>query len=119
MILEIAGLTKRFGGITAVDDMHLSVAPGEVHAVVGPNGSGKTTLFNLISGAVPATSGQISFEGRRIEALPPHKRAQLGITRTFQNIKLFADLNVLENVLVGQHAISKTGNDSLVRWWGA
>ncbi len=119
MILEIAGLTKRFGGITAVDDMHLSVAPGEVHAVVGPNGSGKTTLFNLISGAVPATSGQISFEGRRIEALPPHKRAQLGITRTFQNIKLFADLNVLENVLVGQHAISNTGIGSLVRWWGA
>ena len=119
MILEIAGLTKRFGGITAVDDMHLSVAPGEVHAVVGPNGSGKTTLFNLISGAVPVTAGQISFEGRRIEALPPHRRAQLGITRTFQNIKLFPELNVLENVLVGQHSVSNTGIGSLVRWWSA
>lgn len=119
MILEIAGLTKRFGGITAVDDMHLSVAAGEIHAVVGPNGSGKTTLFNLISGAVPVTAGQISFEGRRIDALPPHRRAQLGITRTFQNIKLFPDLNVLENVLVGQHSVSNTGVGSLVRWWGA
>lgn len=119
MILEVAGLTKRFGGITAVDDMYLSVAPEEIHAIVGPNGSGKTTLFNLISGAVPATAGQITFEGRRIEALPPHKRAQLGITRTFQNIKLFPELNVLENVLVGQHPLADTGLGSLVRWWGA
>lgn len=119
MILEIDQLTKRFGGITAVDGMQLSVAPKTVHAIVGPNGSGKTTLFNLISGAVPATEGSIVFEAQRIEQLPPHERARLGIKRTFQNIKLFGELSVLENVMTGQHTVASTGFSSLFRWWGA
>ena len=113
MILETTGLAKRFGGITALDNLDLSIAPNTVHAIIGPNGSGKTTLFNLISGAVPPSSGRIVFDGQRIDALPPHERASLGIKRTFQNIRLFGDLTVLENVLVGQHPLAPTGLTSL------
>ena len=119
MILKIERLTKRFGGLTAVDAIDLDVAGNAVHAIIGPNGSGKTTLFNLISGAIEVTSGTITFEGRRIDALAPHQRARLGIKRTFQNIRLFNDLSVLENVMVGQHPVAVTGFSSLYRRWGA
>lgn len=101
MILEIAGLTKRFGGITAVDDMHLSVAPGEVHAVVGPNGSGKTTLFNLISGRFPISGGSISLNGSRIDKLPPHEINRLGLSRSFQITSIFPKMTVFENIRCG------------------
>ncbi|MSQ72369.1 MAG: ABC transporter ATP-binding protein [Betaproteobacteria bacterium] len=117
MILEAAGLTKRFGGLVAVDHLDMSVAPGSVHAIVGPNGSGKTTLFNMISGAAFPSEGTISFEGARLDLLPPHRRARIGIKRTFQNIRLFEELTVLENVLAGQHAIASTGFTSLFRQW--
>jgi branched-chain amino acid transport system ATP-binding protein len=118
VILEIAALTKRFGGITALDGMDLAIEPRSVHAIIGPNGSGKTTLFNLISGAVPPSAGQIRFDGRRIDELPAHERAGLGIKRTFQNIRLFGELSVLDNVLVGQHPLATTGAASLFRRWG-
>ena len=119
MILQLEGLTKRFGGLIAVDDLDLAVAKYSVHAIIGPNGSGKTTLFNLISGAVPVTSGAIVFDGARIEALAAHERARLGIKRTFQNIRLFNELSVLENVMVGQHPVASTGLASLYRRWSA
>jgi ABC-type branched-subunit amino acid transport system ATPase component len=119
MILELKRLTKRYGGLTAVDGVDLAVAENSVHAIIGPNGSGKTTLFNLVSGAVPATSGEIVYDGERIEGRPAHERARLGIKRTFQNIRLFNELSVLENVLVGQHPIATTGLASLYRRWSA
>jgi branched-chain amino acid transport system ATP-binding protein len=119
VILKLARLTRRFGGLTAVDGIDLEVAENAVHAIIGPNGSGKTTLFNLISGAIEVTSGTITFEGRRIDALAAHQRARLGIKRTFQNIRLFNELSVLENVMVGQHPVAVTGFSSLYRRWGA
>jgi branched-chain amino acid transport system ATP-binding protein len=119
VILRLEGLTKRFGGLTAVDAVKLSVAENSVHAIIGPNGSGKTTLFNLISGAVEATQGRIVFDGQPIERQPAHARARLGIKRTFQNIRLFNDLSVLDNVMVGQHPVAITGFSSLYRIWSA
>jgi branched-chain amino acid transport system ATP-binding protein len=117
MILQASGLTKQFGGLVAVDALELSVAAGSVHAIVGPNGSGKTTFFNLVSGAAFPTRGTIHFEGERLDRLPAHKRARLGIKRTFQNIRLFEESTVLENVLAGQHVIASTGFGSLLRPW--
>jgi ABC-type branched-subunit amino acid transport system ATPase component len=117
VILQLNRLTKRYGGLTAVDEVDLAVAEHSVHAIIGPNGSGKTTLFNLVSGAVPVTSGEIVFDGTRIESRPAHERARLGIKRTFQNIRLFNELSVLENVLVGQHPIASTGLASLYKRW--
>jgi branched-chain amino acid transport system ATP-binding protein len=119
MILELKQLTKRYGGLTAVDAVDLSVAEHSVHAIIGPNGSGKTTLFNLVSGAVSVTAGEIVFDGARIERRPAHERARLGIKRTFQNIRLFNELSVLENVMVGQHPIANTGLTSLYTHWSA
>ena len=119
MILRLEGLTKRFGGLTAVDAVDLAVEAHSVHAIIGPNGSGKTTLFNLVSGAIAPTAGRIFFEGERIDELPAHERACRGIKRTFQNIRLFNDLSVLENVLVGQHPVAITGIASLYRRWSA
>lgn len=112
-LLEIASLTKRFGGLVAVDGLDLEVKEGSIHAVIGPNGAGKTTLFNLISGAEAPTQGSIRFQGRIIDAMPAHQRVRFGVRRTFQNIRLFEELSVHENVLVGQHAIASSGLTSL------
>jgi len=103
-LLTTAMLTRRYTGLVAVDAVDLRVPVGGVHAVIGPNGAGKTTLFNLISGLVVPTSGTISFDGRNITRLPPYRRAALGIGRTFQNIRIFSEMSVLENVLTGLHA---------------
>ncbi len=102
-LLELTGLTRRYAGLVAVDGVDLRVAPGTVHAVIGPNGAGKTTLFNLISGIVAPSEGRIVFGGRDITAFPPHRRARLGIARSFQNIRVFGSMTVLENVLTGLH----------------
>jgi ABC-type branched-subunit amino acid transport system ATPase component len=102
-LLETAGLTKRFGGLAAVNDLSLRVRPGVVKALIGPNGAGKTTVFNLISGFVPPSAGTVSFQGRDITGLPPHRLAPLGITRTFQNVEVFPMMSVAENVMVGLH----------------
>jgi branched-chain amino acid transport system ATP-binding protein len=109
MILEVKGLTKRFGGLMAMTDVDFSVPPGVVKSVIGPNGAGKTTMFNLITGIFPPTSGSISFRGRPLAGLPPHRIASLGISRTFQTVELFGDMSVLENVMVGQHCRSRGG----------
>ncbi|HYZ62682.1 MAG TPA: branched-chain amino acid ABC transporter ATP-binding protein/permease [Acetobacteraceae bacterium] len=106
--LEIRGVTVRFGGLVALNKVDLTVPAGGVVAVIGPNGSGKSTLFNVITGLVPAT-GSIRFRGREILGLKPHEVLELGIARTFQNIRLFPNLTVLENVLVGRHARLRSG----------
>lgn len=103
-LLEIERLTVRFGGVTAVDSLDLSVAKGEVHGLIGPNGAGKTTAFNMISGLLPPASGAIRLSGRPIDRLPSYKRTTLGLSRTFQNIRMFQDMTVLENVMTGRHA---------------
>ena len=100
-LFEVRGLTKRFRGLTAVSDVTFRVAPREIVGLIGPNGAGKTTIISLISGTLLPTSGEIVFEGRRIDALPAYRRARLGIGRTFQVMKPFPGLSVLENVTVG------------------
>ncbi|MET0720362.1 MAG: ABC transporter ATP-binding protein [Tardiphaga sp.] len=99
-IIEARGVTRRFGGLVALDGVDLDVPPGIVQAIIGPNGSGKTTLLNALSGASHADSGSIRIGGREIFGLKPHRIARLGLARTFQNIRLFGHLSVLENVKV-------------------
>jgi branched-chain amino acid transport system ATP-binding protein/branched-chain amino acid transport system permease protein len=98
-LLEVRGVTKRFGGLTAVDGADLTVERGSITALIGPNGSGKTTLFNLITGNLPADTGTITFAGERIEKLPPWSRGHLGLGRTFQVTRLFKEMTVLQNVV--------------------
>lgn len=115
-LLELTNVTKQFGGLIAVGDVSLKVEKGTIHGLIGPNGAGKTTLFNLITGIYMNTSGEITFEGERIEKLPPFRIAQKGITRTFQNIRLFKDLTVYDNVLTACHMNSNYSVlDALVR----
>ena len=108
-LLRLESLTRRFAGLVAVDSVAMDVQPGEVHAVIGPNGAGKTTLFNLISGLVAPTAGRIVLDGTEIGALPPERRAALGLGRTFQNIRVFGAMTVLENVLTGLHTRMHAG----------
>ena len=103
MSLSLAGVSRAFGGVRAVDDATFSVADGEVHGLIGPNGAGKTTLLNLISGLLQPTAGRIELDGRRLDRLPPHRVAALGVARTYQNIRLFAGLSAIDNVVVGEH----------------
>ena len=101
MLLETTALTKRFGGVVAVNAVDLAVAEGQIFGIIGPNGAGKTTLINLISGHFRADGGAIRFSGEDVTRLPPHRLARRGIARTFQSIRLFKGLSVLENVRVG------------------
>ena len=108
-LLRLDRLTRRFAGLVAVDDVTFAVEAGGIHAVIGPNGAGKTTLFNLISGLIPPTEGTITLGDADIAALPPERRAALGLARTFQNIRVFGAMTVLENVLTGLHARTTAG----------
>jgi branched-chain amino acid transport system ATP-binding protein len=103
-LLVARGLTKRFGGLTAVADLDFHVDIGEILGVIGPNGAGKSTTFNLIAGAYSPSAGSVSFEGARLDGLPPHRVATRGVMRTFQHNKPFAGMSVRENVMVGMHA---------------
>jgi ABC-type branched-subunit amino acid transport system ATPase component len=103
MLLELQGVRRTFGGLAAVDGASFVVGTGEVHGLIGPNGAGKTTLLNVISGLIPATAGSIRLDGVRLDGLPPHRIAALGVTRTYQNIRLFPALSAADNVLVGAH----------------
>jgi branched-chain amino acid transport system permease protein len=107
--LAIAGASKAFGGLRAVNGVSFAVARGQLFAVIGPNGAGKTTLFNLITGIYPLTAGAIRFGGREIQGLPPHEVTALGVARTYQNIRLFRGMSVLDNVLVGTHCRTAAG----------
>jgi branched-chain amino acid transport system ATP-binding protein len=108
-ILETKGLRKAFGGLVALDKVNLAIEAGTVSAIIGPNGAGKTTLFNVITGVYPASDGEILFQGRPLKDAAPHKRAALGIARTFQNVLLFGNMTVLENIMTGQHTRSRYG----------
>ncbi|MGH7395010.1 MAG: ABC transporter ATP-binding protein [Candidatus Methylomirabilales bacterium] len=99
-ILEIRDVTKRFGGVTAVNRCSLVLAPGKIYGLIGPNGSGKTTLFNCITGLEPRDEGEVRYKGERIDGLKPHQVARRGVGRTFQIIRVFPELTALENLLV-------------------
>src|SRR6478672_11744853 len=101
--LSIDYLTKRFGGFYALNEVSMAVTTGDIHALIGPNGAGKTTFFNLVTGVLSADSGRISFEGEPLADARPSRRTLRGIARTFQNIRLFPHLTVLETVMIGEH----------------
>ncbi len=108
MSLEIQNLTMQFGGLVAVNDVSLTVETGEIHGLIGPNGSGKTTIFNVVSGYYKPTRGTVLFDGKPISGLPAHQITACGFARTFQNLRLFASMTVLDNVLVGMGHHAKT-----------
>ena len=109
MVLELKNITKNFGGISALTDVSFKINKGEIFGLIGPNGAGKTTMFNVITNMFLPTSGEINFLGEKISGIKPHKITDKGICRTFQNIRLFSQMTVLENVLVGGHCRSKSG----------
>jgi len=108
-LLEAGRIGKRFGGVQALQDVSFAIAAREVFGLIGPNGAGKTTLFNLLSGIYAPDEGRFSFDGRDITGLTPDRIAVVGIARTFQNIRLFANLSALENVMIGRHARTQAG----------
>lgn len=101
MLLEMKNVVKQFGGLTAVSNMSFHVDKGEIFGVIGPNGAGKTTIFNLITGVYQVTEGDVVLNGTSIEGKKPYEIINLGVARTFQNIRLFTGMTVLENILVG------------------
>jgi branched-chain amino acid transport system ATP-binding protein len=107
-LLRVEGITRRFGGVTAVDGVSLDVRPGQIKAIIGPNGAGKTTLLNLICGVDAPTAGTIQLEGEHIAGLSPDAVARRGIARTFQTVRLLGELTLLENVMVGRHLRSRS-----------
>jgi len=108
-ILAATGVSKRFGSLVAVNRVDVSIEPGTIHAIIGPNGAGKTTLFNCVTGLYAHDEGSILFKGRALEGLRPHERVVLGMGRTFQNIRLFSQMTVLENVMIGRHCRTRAG----------
>ena len=108
-MLRLNGITKQFGGLTALEDVSLSVAKGSITGIIGPNGAGKTTLFNIVSGLYTPTSGQVFLGENNISLFAPEKLAKLGLVRTFQNVELFGQMTVLENAMVGLHTRSHGG----------
>lgn len=113
-ILELKDVTKKFGGLTAVDGVNLKVEENQICALIGPNGAGKTTVFNMITGAYQVTSGDVIFNGESICGKKPHQIVEKGIARTFQNIRLFKSATVLENVMTGFHCKTKTGMFNII-----
>ena len=108
-MLELKGITQIFGGVTALNDVSFFIHADQITGVIGPNGAGKTTLFNIVTGIYQQTSGQVIFEGSDISGIPVERLAAKGMVRTFQNIELFGQMTVLENVMVGLHSKSKSG----------
>ena len=116
--LSVAGVGKRFGGVTAVDGVSIEVPQGRIVSIIGPNGAGKTSLLNMISGFYKPDSGRISLEGRDITRSRPSEIARLGVARTFQNIALFGGLSVLDNLMLGRHVLMRSGVLRCVLYWG-
>lgn len=108
-LLQVSNITKRFQGLVAVNDLSLTMEHRTIHALIGPNGAGKTTTINLITGVTPLTSGEVQLDGKTISGLPTFQVARSGIGRTFQNIKVFPSMTLLENVMVGGHEIAPMG----------
>jgi branched-chain amino acid transport system ATP-binding protein len=107
-LLETKSLSRRFGGLVAVDSIDMRIVAGDIHGLIGPNGAGKTTLLNLVSGHLASTSGTIAFDRKDITRLPAERRAAAGLRRTFQNLKLFREMTTLENVKIGLHAETRS-----------
>ena len=116
-LLELHGLTKKFGGLTAVNDVSLSVEKGQIYGLIGPNGAGKTTVFNLISSVFKPTAGRILFDGHDLTKLPTYALAKLGIARTFQNLAVFKHETVVNNLLVGMRTHLRTDPLSAALFW--
>ena len=112
-LLDVRGITKRFGGLTAVDEFSFHVDEKQIVSIIGPNGAGKTTVFNMITGVYKLDNGEIEFNGQRIDKLTPQQIVKAGIARTFQNIRLYGSMRVIENVLVGYHLNNR------YRFWDA
>jgi len=117
-LLEIVGVSKRFGGLTAVKDVSFMVEAGQICSLIGPNGAGKTTVFDLISTVFRPSAGQILFDGRDLTKLPTHALARLGIARTFQNLAVFKHETVVDNILVGMHTRLRADAVSAALFWG-
>ena len=117
-LLSLEHVTRKFGGLTAVSDVSLSVEEGQIYSLIGPNGAGKTTLFNLISSIFPPSSGKITFAGRDITRAPTYAMAGMGMARTFQNLAVFKHETVVNNILVGLHSHLKTDPISAAVFWG-
>jgi len=108
-LLQIEGITKRFGGLVALSEVSFAIQPREIYGLIGPNGAGKTTLFNVLTGLYRQDAGRFVFDGRELVRMTPDRIATLGIARTFQNIRLFANLSALENVMIGRHVRTHAG----------
>jgi branched-chain amino acid transport system ATP-binding protein len=108
-LLEARAVSKRFGGVHALTDVSFDIAAGQIYGLIGPNGAGKTTLFNVLTGIYAPDAGTITFDARSLAGLKPHAVTALGIARTFQNIRLFANLSALENVMIGRHVRTRAG----------
>jgi len=108
-VLAVDGLSRHFGGVTALEDVSFAVSAGESVAIIGPNGAGKTTLFNVVTGFLAPSAGTVRYRGRSIKGLPPSRIAAAGLIRTFQNLVVFGEMTVLENVMVGCHRWTRTG----------
>jgi branched-chain amino acid transport system ATP-binding protein len=109
VLLEARGISKRFGGVQALREVGFAIEQGSIYGLIGPNGAGKTTLFNVLTGLYQPDEGAVSLAGRRIESLKSHEIVAAGVARTFQNIRLFANLSALENVMIGRHVRSQAG----------
>ena len=109
LLLSVANINKRFGGLQALSEVGLQIAPGQIYGLIGPNGAGKTTFFNVITGLYTPDSGTFMLDGKPYQPTTVHEVAQAGIARTFQNIRLFGDMTALENVMVGRHVRTKAG----------
>jgi branched-chain amino acid transport system ATP-binding protein len=118
-LLEVDDITLRFGGVTAISRVSFDVQPGELFAIIGPNGAGKTSIFNTISQVYEPQQGDIRFQGTSLMGLRPDRVADLGIARTFQNIELFAQMNVVDNLLTGRHTRMNRSWLAGALWWGA
>ena len=108
-LLEASGISKRFGGLQALEGVSFSIGAKAIYGLIGPNGAGKTTLFNLLTGVYAADTGSFTFDGKNLDGHAPHEIAAAGIARTFQNIRLFANLSALENVMIGRHVRTHAG----------
>ena len=117
-LLEMSGISKRFGGLDALSGIDLRVMPGQIYSVIGPNGAGKTTLFNMASCLVPPTSGRIVLDGEDITGQPAHALSARGLARTFQNLAVFKHETVIDNILTGMHAQLRSGVFSAALFWG-
>lgn len=113
-LLTLENVSKSFGGLNAVSDLSMTLDPGHIYALIGPNGAGKTTVFNMITGVYQLSGGRITFDGKDLKGVPPHEIVQLGIARTYQNIRLFKKASALQNVMTGFHCRTKANMFSIV-----